>query len=153
MTGQHMLLACGLLSWLCHFCFIRDESEKTDLWMEGRGTRLGEKKHMKPQAGREEKDEERAVVSYAGALRAWSMAWVTQQMERGRRTVVGRSPWPVGVAGSSWNWMGQDSTLLGQTSTCEVLVWTKNARLCFYLSNVMSLWLKKEQDGKFKNMI
>lgn len=61
----------------------------------------GKKKHMKPQAGREEKDEGRAVVSYAGALRAWSMAWVTQQMERGRRTVVGRSPWPVGVARSS----------------------------------------------------
>lgn len=60
MTGQHMLLACGLLSWLCHCCFSPDESEKIDLWMEGRETRLGEKKHMKPEAGREEEGEGRA---------------------------------------------------------------------------------------------
>lgn len=47
---------------------------------------------MKPQAGREEEDEGRAVMSHGEAVGALSMAWMTQQMERGRRMVVGRSP-------------------------------------------------------------
>lgn len=72
-TATHF--ACSFFSWLCHFCFTSDESEKTDtwavLWRERKETRVGLKSigcHRQQEEGGEGCETEGRGLP---GLRAW----------------------------------------------------------------------------------